>query len=166
MKGKSVVIKIFFFMMTPALLVSSCITEKSLIRSTASYVVEITPGTIQTPAGDEGVAKIDTVVIIYIQSKRNDLIWDSAFVNGHGYKLTSQIISSNAYEAGTNAQTGNKEMIVVAEGNVLYQLQFQKTGAQKQQHILNETQLHFRCKNKSFTTIVNKPVFLLQQPSV
>lgn len=166
MIGNTVVTKIFFFMMTSFLMMSSCISEKNLIRSAASYIIERTPGTIQTPTSDDGVVKIDTVIIIYIQSKRSDLIWDSAVVNWQAYKLTAQILNTNAYEAGTNALTGQKEIVTVASGNVLYQIQFQNIRTQNQVNILSETVLHFRNKNKSFTMIMNKPVFLLPQTSL
>ncbi|MBX9782984.1 MAG: hypothetical protein K2X48_06810 [Chitinophagaceae bacterium] len=152
--------------MTPVLLVSSCITEKKIIHSKACYALEIIPGTVKASENDEGVLKNDTVVIVYIRSKRNDLQWDSAVVNGQVYKVTSQIISSNRYEAGINAVTGKKELITAAEGDVLYQLQFQKIKDQKHTTILNEITLHFRYKEKRFKTILNKPVFLLQHASV
>jgi hypothetical protein len=133
----------------------SCAQQKKMIKKVHAFYIENVPGIIQ--ADENGIPlpyKIDTVIVVYVETTSKEITWDSAWNHTKQFKIISQQIDSKNYEAGFIKGTTEKVFITAAPDHLLYQLQLQPINKKK---ILNQDQVEIeelllrgKYKNKFF----------------
>lgn len=105
---------------------SSCAQQKKIIKQVHAYYSEKVPGIIRADEnGNPLPFKIDTVIVVYIETTSKAIVWDSAWDNKNQFKIISQLIETNSYEAGYKKGTTEKVVITVDPEHFLYQLYLQ-----------------------------------------
>jgi hypothetical protein len=164
--GSKYLIMILF--VSAILLPFGCRTQQSLIKKTQSFSLERSFGTVKEQDGEQQTSTIDTLLVVYAEVTTNQLLWDTAVLNGKLFKIIPQLITTGIMEAGFD-EKGQPIVMKVRKGNFLYQLQFERIEHQNttgQHDTLTQQLIYFRFKNKKYKTVLSQPVFLHQFPPV
>ena len=78
--------------------------------------LQVKPGPIHLPA------KVDTFIVIYVETTRQQIVWDTAWQNKHPFLITAIPITSIPFNAGF-IRGGRQVILSPAKGNFLIQLQ-------------------------------------------
>lgn len=153
------------------LFIYSCAQQKKMIKQVHAFYSEKVPGIIQTDEnGSPLPVKIDTVIVVYIETTSKVIIWDSAWNDTKHFKIIPQLIETNSYEAGYKKGTTEKVMITVEPKHFLYQLYLQPINnnqpAKPDPFEINELKIKGRYKNKTILQKTGKLIELEGNPSV
>lgn len=126
------------------LIMASCVQTKSLVKKSYTFYFENVRGAYPKGGNDEisgtnidtsafsGTKKslgvppvVDTFIIVYIETSKRLINLDTAWQNEQPYLLTSIPINQVPFHAGL-IKNGGEVIISPAEGNLLWQLQFQR----------------------------------------
>lgn len=115
-------------------------TRNTVVRSYAFYVERVQGNFPEY--GNEAVSegkpdtvislprKVDTSIVIYIETKNKLISWDVAWQKGQAYSITAIPVKDTPFQAGF-AKAGDQVIITPAKGNFLWQLQLFPIGKQK-----------------------------------
>ncbi len=112
---------------------SSCAQTRTGIVRSYAYYIERTPGNIPDFAIEapvEGnkdprvspVRKVDTSIVIYIETKNKLISWDTAWQKDQPYLITAFAVTDIPTQPGF-AKEGEQILLSPAKGNFLWQLQ-------------------------------------------
>jgi hypothetical protein len=142
-----------------------------MIKQVHAFYSEKVPGIIQTDeTGNPLPVKIDTVIVVYMETTSKEIVWDTAWDGTKHFKIIPQFIETGFYEAGYKKGTTEKVTIKVPPEHFLYQLYLQpinniqllKPGPVE----INKLLLKGRYKNKTILQNTGKMVELDGNPSV
>jgi len=104
-----------------------------VIKKGSAYYMERMPGTaIADEKGNELPAKPDTVFVLYLETTRTPVTWDSAWAAGRVFSVTSVLLKEKSVDAGLEKGSLTKPvMVTVDSSNYLYRLQLTKAGISK-----------------------------------
>ena len=74
-------------------------------------------------------ARVDTFIIVYVETKNKLISWDTAWQKGKAYQITALLVHT-PFNAG-NVKGGNQVVIAPAQGNFLWQLQLSPAASLK-----------------------------------
>jgi hypothetical protein len=153
------------------LFLCSCAQQKKIIKQVYAFYNEKVPGIIQTDEnGNPLPVKIDTVIVVYIETTSKVIFWDSAWNNTKQFKIISQIIETKSYEAGFKKGTTEKVVIAVDPEHFLYQLYLQPININLRLKPvtaeINELILKGTYKTKTILQKTGKLIELEENPSV
>jgi hypothetical protein len=142
-----------------------------MIKQVHAFYSEKVPGIIQTDeTGNQLPVKIDTVIVVYMETTSKGIVWDSAWNDTKQFRIISQLIETNSYEAGFRKGTTEKVVITVDPAHFLYQLYLQPINNNqllKQNPVeINGLFLKGTYKSKTFLQKTGKMVELDENPSV
>ena len=136
-------LSVLFFL---ALIMASCVQTKSLVKKSYAFYFEnvreafpkggndeISDTNINTSAmsGNKnslrGSPVVDTFIVVYLETTKRQIHWDTAWQNEQPYLITPLPIKQLPFHAGI-IKNGSEVIISPAEGILLWQLQFQRIG--------------------------------------
>lgn len=101
----------------------SCAWPKKALHEAEAFYITSNPGMVAVDEkGNEQTTVQKTVVIIYVQAKTTELVWDTAWFNEIAYPVKHRTQLLQAFEAGYN-KNGEKITIQPKPGFYLFQLQ-------------------------------------------
>jgi hypothetical protein len=167
---------VFFFL---SLNLFSCAQTRNVLVKSYAFYVERVQGNFPEYA-DEAVlegktdtnitlpGKVDTSIVIYIETKNKLISWDMAWQKGQAYIITAIPIEQTPFQAG-NIKGGSQVIITPSKGNFLWQLQLSSAGPaiQARKKITKEKIiLKGRYKGKTITWKTGPLLDLIPLPSV
>ncbi len=75
-------------------------------------------------------ARVDTFIIVYVETGNKLILWNMAWQKGKAYQITALPLEHTPFNAG-NIKGGNQVVIAPSKGNFLWQLQLSPTGSLK-----------------------------------
>lgn len=161
---------LFTFLSFSSVCFFSCAQTKGLIKNTHAYYSEKTPGTVRTDEnGNPLPVKIDTVIVVYVETTTKLIEWDTAWKDNRMYKIVPQLINPVPFEAGFEKGSNVKIFINTDTNHFLYQLYLQPLGTNlpppksiEVNHILLKAQY----KGKAFLKLTGELIEVDTYPSV
>ena len=74
--------------------------------------------------------RVDTFIIVYIETKSKLILWDMAWQKRQSYLITALPIEQSPFQSGT-IKGGSQVILTPAKGNFLWQLQLSPTSSLK-----------------------------------
>lgn len=158
------------FLLLSSICFYSCAQTKGLVKNIHAYYSEKTPGTVRTDEnGNPLPVKIDTVIVVYVETTTKLIAWDTAWKDNRMYKIIPQLIDPVPFEAGF--EKGGKEKIFINTdtNHFLYQLYLQPTGTNllpPKSIEVNRILLKGQYKGKTLFKKTEKLIELESYPSV
>lgn len=148
----------------------SCAQTKSLVKKTHAYYSEKTPGTVRTDAnGNPLPVKIDTVIVVYVETTTKLIAWDTAWMDNRMYKIIPQLITPVPFEVGFEKGSNVKIFINTDTSHFLYQLYLQPIGTNlppPKSIEVNHILLKAHYKGKVFLKVTGKLIEVDTYPAV
>jgi hypothetical protein len=142
------------FIFSCFLFLVACSGVKKTIVDARAYVLTPQRGTVQVDEkGNEVPPVPENVITVYLESKKDALTFDSAWIYNRAYPVRMQIIT-NSFEAGFDENTGEKIMISASPEHYLYQLQVNSNTGKAEELPSSITIRIFR-KGKRWVTSVS-----------
>ena len=111
-------------------------------------------------------AKVDTFIVVYIETTNRLISWDTAWQKGQAYLIVAIPIEQTPFLAGL-IKGGSKVAITTAKGNFLWQLQLSPIRSLKNlpgKITKDEITLKGRYKGKKFTRKTARLVEIVPLP--
>lgn len=125
---------------------TSCAGKRAVIKKGSAFYMERMPGTAMADEkGNELPAKPDTVFVVYLETTRTPVIWDSAWAGGRVFSVASVLLNEKSVDAGLEKGSLTKPVTVTVDSsNYLYRLQLTKAGISMSPVTLATTELLIR----------------------
>jgi hypothetical protein len=109
---------------------ASCAGKRAVIKKGSAYYMERMRGTAMADEkGNELPVKPDTVFVLYLETTRTPVSWDSAWTGGRVFSVASVLLSEKSVEAGLEKGSLTKPVLVTVDSsNYLYRLQLSNAG--------------------------------------
>ncbi len=151
-----------FFVLLLGISFGSCAQTKTGIIKAHAYMQLNIPGTI--PVGDEHKGP-DTLYRVYIESRADkNFIWSAAYIGNNAFNIISYK-AVPPVTVGNLTSTGEAAVITTKKGNILWQLNLEKTSSKtqysKNNTTVKEVILKMKSRKKSYFYKI-KPILELQ----
>ena len=153
-----------------AFCLSACAQTKYGISRVYAFTAERQPGNI--PVDENGKSLYhgpDTLNFIYIESGKQQVLWDMAWKNGRTYSVEVVRVNENPLVIGERKSDNNKMIITRAGGNTLWRVSLvpsENNIPAPQKLRYNEILLRGKFGGKTIFQKIAQPVELLLPPSV
>ncbi|MEQ1797497.1 MAG: hypothetical protein ABL872_06065 [Lacibacter sp.] len=158
------------FLLFSSVCLFSCAQTKGLVKNMHAYYSEKTPGNIKADEnGNPLPVKIDTVIVVYVETTTKLIAWDTAWKDNRMYKIIPQLIKPVPFEVGFEKGSKEKIFINADTNHFLYQLYLQPTGiniAPPRSIEVNQILLKAHYKGKTFLKVTGKLIEVDTYPSV
>ena len=143
---------------------------KLIINNGYSFFYEHLPGNIMVDRdGNSQKLKIDTTIILYIETNTNKINWEIAGMDGISYDIASQLIVQTPFIVGNLKNNNNLITIPIKKNTFLWQIYLTSIPFKKVKLSSNNTNEIFikgKYKKKSFIKKCGKLIQLAEIPSV
>jgi hypothetical protein len=116
-------LKYFLFYSLLSIGFFACAQSKYAVKNIYSFYKVHLPGNIPVDENGNEIPSRDTVNLIFIESSKEDIHWDTAWKNGKTYFIIPTLIDTGFFDVGTNKMTNENMIIHAFAGNKLWQLQ-------------------------------------------
>ena len=144
--------------------------KHSIIKNIYPFFTERTPGMSQIDRdGKPYPTKIDTTLIVYVETTKSNIIWQNAFQNGKEYTISNYEILATPNNVGQLKNSKTPIILDVKMRNFLWQLYLAPAPiSKKQPMIMKQDQLLINgsFKGRTFLKISEPPKQLDVAPSV
>lgn len=143
---------------------------KPIIKNCYSFFTEQLPGNIMVDNnGKPYPIKIDTTVIIYLETITKEINWKTVYKNGIAYNIAFHIIVPTPFIAGKLNNNHKTVTLDVEKDNFLWQLYIQPQPQQKEKIAFTRQKgiwINGKYKGKLIFKKIGDPVQLAAIPSV
>ncbi|RXK57592.1 hypothetical protein ESA94_20555 [Lacibacter luteus] len=122
---RPVIVSILFLFSFLQLLISSCNTEKKLVKKVYAFQSPRQQGNIPVdPSGNELPLLPDTFYTAYVVTVKKVTRFDSAWYRGKRFSVSANLITGNSAEVGLEKGSLTKPLLITTENtSALYSLQ-------------------------------------------